>query len=462
MSGRAWAGAALAALVLLTGCTTAPPTPPPQGLNAPMGPGTRHDARALILVTMRNPDHAALTGGIDVSASPLPAPYAALLEQWETRYGLKRVADWALRSLPVRCMVFEVAAGRVRENVMRELAQAPLVETVQALQEFNVLSEPVPPRSLRSLPPEGAGPPGERPVLSPVEGPGGGPAAQPTYNDPYAKLQHGFEQMGVAASHRWATGRGVRVAVIDTGMDSNHPELRGRVVLRRNLVDGDLERFDADVHGTAVAAVIGAAANNAEGLVGVAPEVSFVALKACWHDRPDYAGAACNSFTLAKALDVASAQQVDVINLSLGGPADPLLSRLVARAQAQDIVVVGSVDRRYPQGFPAATAGVIAADSDTRTRNGGDDAGASANALRAPADKIVSARPAGQYDLYSGSSVAAAQITGVVALVRQRKPHLPAAAMGALLTSTADPQTGSVNACRALARVMVQDEAGCR
>jgi hypothetical protein len=441
----------LASALAFTGCTTAPPAPP-QGLNAPMGPSGRHDARALILVTMRNPDHAALTGGVDVSASPLPAPYAALLQQWQTRYGLERVADWALRSLPVRCMVFEVAAGRSRDEVLRELAKVPLVETVQALQEFNVLVDEVPPRSLRSLPPEGAGPPSERP--------GGGPVAQPTYNDPYAKLQHGFETMGVAASHRWATGRGVRVAVIDTGLDSNHPELRGRVVFKRNLVDGDLERFDADVHGTAVAAVIGAAANNAEGLVGVAPEVSFVALKACWHDRPDYSGAACNSFTLAKALDVASAQQVDVINLSLGGPADPLLSRLVARAQAQDIVVVGSVDRRHPQGFPAGTAGVIAADSDTRTRNGAADA--KTGALLAPADKVVSARPAGQYDMYSGSSVAAAQISGVAALVRQRKPHLSAAAMGALLTSTADAQTGSVNACRALARVMAQDETGCR
>ena len=454
---RRWrCGLALAMALAFAACTSTPPAPPapPQGLNAPMGPASRHDARALILVTMRNPDHAALTGGADVSTTPLPAAYAALLRQWEAQYGLKRVADWALRSLPVRCMVFEVAAGRSRDGVLRELAQAPLVETAQPLQEFNVLADEVPPRSLRSLPPEGASPPSERP--------GGGPVATPAYNDPYAKLQHGLETMGVAASHRWATGRGVRVAVIDTGLDSNHPELRGRVVVRRNLVDGDLERFDADVHGTAVAAVIGAAANNAEGLVGVAPEVSFVALKACWHDRPDYSGAACNSFTLAKALDVASAQQVDVINLSLGGPADPLLSRLVARAQAQDIVVVGSVDRRHPQGFPAGTAGVIAADSDTRTRNASANADANAGALRAPADKVVSARPAGQYDLYSGSSVAAAQISGVAALVRQRKPHLSAAAMGALLAGTADARTGSVNACRALARVMEQDEAGCR
>ena len=163
---RRWrCGLALAMALAFAACTSTPPAPPapPQGLNAPMGPASRHDARALILVTMRNPDHAALTGGADVSTTPLPAAYAALLRQWEAQYGLKRVADWALRSLPVRCMVFEVAAGRSRDSVLRELAQAPLVETAQPLQEFNVLADEVPPRSLRSLPPEGAAPAWERP-----------------------------------------------------------------------------------------------------------------------------------------------------------------------------------------------------------------------------------------------------------------------------------------------------------
>jgi hypothetical protein len=307
----------------LAACTTLPAAPP-QGLNAAMGNASAPAARTLVLVTMRNAEHADITGGADVAQTPLPPRYAALLRDWEARWGVRRVADWALRSLPVRCMVFEITGRTPREVVLREMKSAPLVETVQPLQEFNVMAEQ-------------------------------------RYNDPYLKLQHGFEAMTVEPSHRWATGRGVRVAVIDTGIDSTHPELRGRVTLRRNLVDGDMANFDRDVHGTAVAAIIGAAANNAEGLVGVAPEVEFVALKACWQERPGYSEAVCNSFTLAKALDVALAQQVDIINLSLGGPADALLTRLAAQALARDIIVVGSVDRRYPDGFPAASDGVLAA-----------------------------------------------------------------------------------------------------
>ena len=410
---------ALAALALaLAGCTT-PPATPPQGLNAAMGSASAPAARSLILVTMRNAEHEDITGGADIAKPPLPPRYAALMRDWEARFGVRRVADWALRSLPVRCMVFEVTGAKPRDVVLREMQGAPLVETVQPLQEFAVMAE--------------------------------------HYNDPYLKLQHGFQALEVERSHRWATGRGVRVAVIDTGLDAEHPELRGRVSLRRNLVDGDLTTFDRDVHGTAVAAIIGAAANNAQGLVGVAPEVEFVALKACWQERPGDSEAKCNSFTLAKAMDVALAQRVDIINLSLGGPPDPLLNRLAEQAVARDVIVVGAVDRRHPNGFPAASDGVIAVDTEARTRNAG-----ARPALHAPGEQVVSARPQGRYDMFSGSSVATAQVSGVAALVRQRKPHLPVRALNTLLKNTADPQTGLVNACYALARVAEQSDAACR
>jgi subtilisin family serine protease len=300
---------------------------------------------------------------------------------------------------------------------VRELAATDPVETVQALQQFEAMAEP--------------------------------------YNDPYVKLQHGFASMKVAAAHRWATGRGVRVAVIDTGLDSAHPELAGRVQVKRNLVNGDLNQFDDDVHGTAVAGVIAASANNAQGLAGVAPQAQILGLKACWQAGPGYGGAVCNSFTLAKALNVAIGEAVDVINL--GGPPDALLSRLVQRAIASDIIVVGSVDRRHPAGFPAAVPGVLAVtQAEARTRSG-----AAGDALTAPGEKIISARPKAQYDLYSGNSLAAAQVSGVAALVRERKPHLAPAPLAALLRSTADPQSGDINACRALARLAGQADSAC-
>jgi Subtilase family len=412
----------LLALLALAACVVAPPAPPaPRGVDLKMGQDFQRDQRALILVTMTVAEHRRLTEGQDVAASTLPPRYAELLQRWEQRLGIRRVADWPLSSLGVRCLVFEITGTRSRDDIVRELAATESVETAQALQQFEVLAE--------------------------------------AYNDPFVKLQHGFTSMKVAAAHRWATGQGVRVAVIDTGLDSAHPELTGRVKVKRNFVNGDATQFDDDVHGTAVAAVIGAAANNAQGLAGVAPQAEILGFKACWQAGPGYSGAVCNSFTLAKALNAAIGEAVDVINLSLGGPADALLSRLVQNAIASDIIVVGSVDRRNPGGFPAAVPGVLAVtQTEARTRSVG---GAGDETLFAPGEKIISARPHAQYDMYSGSSLSAAQVSGVAALVRERKPHLAPGALSALLRSTADTQSGEINACRALARLANQTDAAC-
>ena len=100
--------------------------------------------------------------------------------------------------------------------------------------------------------------------------------------DPYSSVQPGHERMDIASAHRWSRGRGVRIALIDTGLDSAHPDLRGRIDLERNFVDEDARRFQLDRHGTAIAGVIAANADNGVGIVGIAPEARLLALKACW------------------------------------------------------------------------------------------------------------------------------------------------------------------------------------
>ena len=97
----------------------------------------------------------------------------------------------------------------------------------------------------------------------------------------------------------------MRVAIIDTGIDFNHPDLAGQIVARRNFVDSDDAAFRLDRHGTAVAGVIAALADNHLGIVGIAPDSRLIALKACWQARATLAAATCNSFTLAQALQSA-------------------------------------------------------------------------------------------------------------------------------------------------------------
>jgi subtilisin family serine protease len=278
----------------------------------------------------------------------------------------------------------------------------------------------------------------------------GEPAAAGRYNDPYRNLQPGLESLQVIESHRWATGRGVRIAVIDTGLDTAHPEFKGRITGIRNFVDRDMDGFNADVHGTAVAAVIAAASNNGVGLIGVAPDASLIGLKACWQSDRASSGALCNTFTLAKALNFAIDQGVDVINLSLGGPEDALLTRLVNTALQRNAVVVGAASPKWPGGFPAGVKGVVA------VRNGSEPQAdeIAAHYLSAPGNQVLSAKPRNEYDFYSGSSFATAQVTGVTALIRQRRPDASGATILDLLTTTTQPDGHTANACRALSRIV--------
>jgi subtilisin family serine protease len=238
--------------------------------------------------------------------------------------------------------------------------------------------------------------------------------------------------MGIPAAHDLSRGAGVQVAVIDTGVDTRHPDLQGRIVEKRNFVDADWKAFDNDRHGTAVAGLIAATANNALGIVGIAPEASVHAYKACWQLANGDSAAACNTFTLAKALSAAIDAGVQIANLSLAGPGDPLLTRLVRQARERGMIVVGAAppDRRGGS-FPTDIDGVIAVASLDQ------QADARLGALSAPGTEVLTLVPDGHYDFASGSSIATANVSGVIALLLARERTPSSASLIQLLGSTA-------------------------
>src|SRR5690606_24137025 len=129
------------------------------------------------------------------------------------------------------------------------------------------------------------------------------------------------------------------VAVVDSAVDTEHPELAGRVSVARDFVEPG-GKWKPEVHGTAVAGVIAAAANNREGIFGIAPDAEIAALRACWSQPTDPSRARCTSFTLARAVEAAIVLQAEILNLSLSGPPDPLLERLIDEAVSSGIIVV--------------------------------------------------------------------------------------------------------------------------
>jgi hypothetical protein len=420
-------GIALLLAACLAGCGLAPQH---SGAQAEVA-GSTADPSRLILLTVNNPvEPLAVHAGSTLRGYDVLPRYAAggsaraALENVAADYHLQPLAEWPIQPLQVHCVVFRIADADNRDEVLARLARDGRVALAQPMQSFGTLAAPA------------------APTPTPTD-----------YNDPYFGLQRGFAQIDAAGAQQWSRGDGIRVAVIDTGVDGAHPDLQGRIEAQRNFVDDDSRQFQADRHGTEVAGVIAADANNREGIVGVAPGVRILALKACWQLQPRADGAQCNSFTLAQALTIAIDSGARIINLSLGGPADPLLTQLVGYAIKRGIVVVGAVPPDGAAGFPDSVPGVIAVDAAERPAGG--------NALRAPGREVLTLTPGGHYDFVSGSSLAAAHVSGAAALLLQVDPRLDPAAVQALLlrSSSAGPGGGAINICAALA--LLQPEGRC-
>jgi hypothetical protein len=400
-------------------CLAACGSGPPLRASSTLPAEARLSAQRYLVLTVRNPVHppsaraASSPRGYDSIAAYMAGGAARTLSHaLANDYRLREAATWPIAVLNVHCLVYELPPDADPQRLLRALARDSRVESVQPLLDFET--------------------------------------AASRYNDPYAELQRNVQQMDILAAHAVSRGAGVRVAVIDTGVQMNHPDLPATMV-SRNFVDNDADSFRSDAHGTAVAGIIAAVPDNGIGIVGIAPDVSLLAYKACWRASATGIRAVCNTFTLAQAIAAAIEARVDIINLSLDGPNDPLLTRLVRHALDAGIIVVGAVPPEGPRdAFPTGITGVIAADAIENTL----DTGAAA---RAPGRDVLSLAPQDHYDFYSGSSLATAEITGIIALLRAERSHLTAPEALALLT-TATPSVP--NACAALGVLL--HRTGCR
>ena len=427
----------LAALGLMAGCALRqnalrPPELPAQA---------RVDPGQFVVITVRNDmQPPAATpgstprgyggGGVyGVSAST-----RAITHSLERDYSLREVSAWPIESLRVNCIVARVPDLAPRAALIARLQHDARVESVEPLNQFATQT--------------GAG-------SSSGSGAGNGSDAPPSAaNDhAYLPLQRNLRELGVLQAHMLSEGAAVRIAVIDTGVDYRHPDLRGRVIARLDFVGHDDNDFAADRHGTQIAGVIAATAEGGRGLLGIAPESRLIALKACWPLPGNAAEAACDSFTLAQALEAAIAAHADIVNLSLAGPPDPLLARLIDQGMKQGIIYVGAVppaSSGLTHTFPIDVPGVLAVQS-------AEDAGAGSRHLLAPGNGILTLVPGGHYDFASGSSLATAEVTGIVALLLGDGRRLPALRVEQILTHSsrqfATPRgvLTSVNACVAIA-----------
>lgn len=336
-----------------------------------------------------------------------PPAQMRIARELAAEHGFKLVSDWPMPSLGVRCFVAEVPEGRSPEDVVTRLVADPRVESAQTVQVFRAAG----------------------------------------HNDPYYELQANAKLLHLEELHRFATGKSVKVAQIDTGVELSHPDLKGQLFDSKNFVDGT--RYVPESHGTAVAGLIVAKADNGVGIVGVAPAATLMPLRACWENQ-DEPTAVCSSFTLAKAMQWLLKNPPHVLNLSLTGPRDRLLSRLIEKAIEQGITVVGAVDPDHPEdSFPATHPGVIAVGAaGTPIAVDGEVLG--------PGEHLITTTLNGSWGFMSGSSFAAAQISGVAALLYGSSRKLGPKDISVILREHvphSGEETGFVDACGALASV---------
>jgi subtilisin family serine protease len=244
-------------------------------------------------------------------------------------------------------------------------------------------------------------------------------------------VQYAPAKLHLKQAHTLTTGQPTLVAVIDTGIDRLHPEIAGAVAASFDAV-GATEPPDS--HGTGIAGAIVAHGR----LTGIAPGARLLAIRAFTVSGSD---AEATTLTIVRSIEWAVAHGARVINMSFAGPRDPEIARSIAAARRKGVVLVaaaGNDGPKAPTPYPAADPNVIAVtatDVDDRlldVSNRGRHV-----ALAAPGVDVLLPAPGARYQIATGTSFAAAHVSGIAALLFARDPRLSADAVRTALVANA-------------------------
>lgn len=322
------------------------------------------------------------------------APSQDAVEALARRHRLRRVESQAFRLSRSTIFRWEIPDGRPMQEVIRQLSADPIIKSVQPNYVYSLQQQ-----SSRD----------------------GDPA------------QYTIGKLNLRQAHTVSKGDNVLVAVIDSGVDVTHPDLSG-------VIAGTFATFDPDerphTHGTAVAGAIASQARLR--LMGVAPAARILAVKAFGTSDATAEGTTMN---ILKGLEWSMQNGARVINMSFAGPDAPVMRNVLAGAAKQGIVLIAAVGNAGPKSpplYPGSDPNVIAVSA----TDAEDKVFSASNrgryiSVAAPGVDILLPAPDQGYQVTSGTSFAAAHVTGIVALMLQRNPTLTPANVRSILESTA-------------------------
>ena len=327
----------------------------------------------------------------------------ATIDAAARRLGLVTVASQNSTLAGGMLMHFRIANGRPVSDVVRDL-EGQNIGVAQPNYVYRLQQDARTPAPLTPLPPL----------------PRGDPA------------QYAVAKLHLVEAHKIATGAGVLVAMIDSQVDTAHPDLGGAIAGQFDAVGN---RDKPDEHGTEMTGAI--VANRK--LLGVAPRARILAIHAFSPEAQS--GAQTTTQHILAGIDWAIAKGARIINMSFAGPYDPLLSQALEKAHEKGIVLIAAAGNAGPQSpplYPAADENVIAVTAVDENDKLLPQANQGPHiALSAPGVNILEPAPGGTYGYTTGTSVATAHVSGVAALIIERDPNIDVATLEEVLYSSA-------------------------
>lgn len=366
-------------LLLMTGCSVAPAVKSERT-------GFIQDGAKPLLVVIRDPRGEQKLQGIPgpgyqprLAYHEDPAPQR-LTRQLAEQYDLNVYKQWPVKSLRAHCFLIESPD----DDVIEALNNNEHVLWVQPFNEYEVQNR-----------------------LTEIQDTAAGTEKNKSVRDFFRHHPH--------------RGNGIRIAVIDTGMDIRHPELDNTDLHYYDFVSHRTPfNTEKEKHGIAVTGLMASGDSNSKSIMtGLIHQADFYHLRGCW--QADNGSGRCNTLTLALALDKTTELNPNILNLSLTGPHDRILSELINILLKQGTLVLSAYDdsRLANQRFPQPRQGVLYVSGSDHQRGLSGDI---SHTLIAPEHALTLA-PGNQYDLVSGHSIATPHISAVAARLMNEFPH---------------------------------------